>query len=409
MATDLEEKPTLNRQLSLSLLTLYGLGVTVGAGIYVLVGATASKAGIHAPIAFLLAACVVAFTGFSYSELSTRFPVSAGEAEYVRRGFRSNFLSLIVGLLVVLSGIVSSAAVSIGAVGYLQTFIPLNETTLVTIVISIIGLIAIWGIVESVTLASILTLIELSGLALVIGYGVANKPDLLTDIPNILPEFNVEEWGGILSAGLLAFFAFVGFEDMANVAEEVKNPEKNLPRGIFLTLILSTLIYFCVVTTVVLSVPMDQLVQSSAPLQLVFEGASPLLTSVFVLIAIFATLNGVLVQIIMASRVIYGLSIQGNLPEFLGNINAKTRTPLNATVLVTLIVLALALFFPIVKLAETTSSVVLSVFCLVNLALIFVKLRAELPETKAFIVPIWVPICGLLTSLGLLLSQFLTL
>ncbi|MDP7548970.1 MAG: amino acid permease, partial [Alphaproteobacteria bacterium] len=128
----------LKRRLTLPLLTLYGLGVTIGAGIYVLVGATAAKAGVHAPISFLLAAVVVGFTGFSYCELTTRYPVSAGEAAYVREGFNSRMLSLIIGLLVVASGVVSSAAVAIGAAAYLQAFVPFSPQLLTALVILVV-------------------------------------------------------------------------------------------------------------------------------------------------------------------------------------------------------------------------------------------------------------------------------
>ncbi|MDP6830903.1 MAG: amino acid permease, partial [Alphaproteobacteria bacterium] len=355
----MDDRPKLRRRLNLPLLTLYGLGVTIGAGIYVLVGATAAKAGIYAPISFLLAAGVVGFTGFAYCELGTRYPVSAGEAAYVRQGFNSRTLSLIVGLMVVASGVVSSAAVAIGAAAYLEAFVPLSPQILTALVILLVGLVAVWGILESVALAALFTVIEIGGLALVVWFGLAAGP---APIANLVPPFEAGAWSGILAAGLLAFFAFVGFEDIANVAEEVKQPGRTLPRGIILTLIIATLIYFTVVSVVVLVVPMHDLVGSAAPLALIFETAGPGISMLFSVIAIIATVNGALIQVIMASRVLYGLAAQGNLPQVLAKVNGVTHTPLLATALVVAIIFVLAYFLPIGELAEMTSTIVLVVF-----------------------------------------------
>jgi len=398
------QKTSLKRSLTLPLLTLYGLGVTIGAGIYVLVGATAAKAGFYAPVSFLLAAAVVAFTSFSYSELATRYPVSAGEAAYVRHGFNSRTLALIVGLMVVLSGVVSSAAISIGATAYLGHLIALPPAVLTVLIILILGAAAAWGILESVTVAAILTLIEIAGLIFVIAYGFTLKPDLLADFGRLIPPLEPVAWSAIVSAGLLAFFAFVGFEDIANVAEEVKDPRRNLPRAIILTLIISTILYLVVVAVVVLSVPMSKLVVSASPLALVFENASDTSKSVFILIASIATINGVLIQMIMSSRILYGLASQGELPAKLAYVSPLTRTPVVATALVAAIVLALALFLPIDELAKRTSQIVLVVFITVNLSLLRLKLRGEPAQGDVFQVPIWVPVTGFLTCLLLLLS-----
>ncbi|MDP6876544.1 MAG: amino acid permease [Alphaproteobacteria bacterium] len=399
----MDDRPKLRRRLNLPLLTLYGLGVTIGAGIYVLVGATAAKAGIYAPISFLLAAGVVGFTGFAYCELGTRYPVSAGEAAYVRQGFNSRTLSLIVGLMVVASGVVSSAAVAIGAAAYLEAFVPLSPRILTALVILLVGLVAVWGILESVALAALFTVIEIGGLALVVWFGLAAGP---APIANLVPPFEAGAWSGILAAGLLAFFAFVGFEDIANVAEEVKQPGRTLPRGIILTLIIATLIYFTVVSVVVLVVPMHDLIGSAAPLALIFETAGPGISMLFSVIAIIATVNGALIQVIMASRVLYGLAAQGNLPQVLAKVNGVTHTPLLATALVVAIIFVLAYFLPIGELAEMTSTIVLVVFSFVNLALLRLKWTGTPPTGDVFQVPVWVPVMGLVTCAGLLLAGF---
>ena len=400
----MNETAGLKRALNLPLLTLYGLGVTIGAGIYVLVGATAAKAGIYAPVSFLLAAGVVAFTGFSYAELGTRYPVSAGEAAYVRHGLNAKSLSLLVGLMVATSGIVSSAAISIGAAAYLQHFIQLSQPAIIVAVIVTLGLVAMWGIVASVIAAAIFTMIEIAGLGLVIYFGISSNPDLLSNLPTLLPPFEWTAWSGIFSAGLLAFFAFVGFEDIANVAEEVKDPTYTLPRAIILTLIIATAIYLLVVSVVVLAVPMDILSTSDAPLALIFEGQGQMATTAFYAIASFATINGILIQIIMASRVLYGLSKQHSLPKGLSYIHPSRHTPIIATALITAIILVLALFFPIHALASWTSVVVLCAFILVNLALIGLKKRETSAPENIYEVPLWVPVTGFVTSLALLTS-----
>lgn len=396
----------MERRLTLPLLTLYGLGVTIGAGIYVLVGATAAKAGIFAPVSFLLAAVVVGFTGFSYCELGTRYPVSAGEAIYVREGFNSRIMSLIVGLMVVSSNVVSSAAVAIGAAAYIEAFIPLPPQMLTALVILIVGVTAAWGILESVVLAAIFTVIEIGGLGLVVWFGLTNDLNPTLYPGSLIPPFEADAWSGIFAAGLLAFFAFVGFEDIANVAEEVKDPGRTLPRGIILTLIISTIIYVVVVSVVVLAVPMSSLVGSAAPLALIFENAGPRISTLFSLIAIIATVNGALIQVIMASRVLYGLASQGSLPRVLAKVNGVTRTPLVATALVVAIIFFLAYFLPIGELAEMTSTIVLIVFAFVNMALLRLKWLGVPPTGNVFQVPALVPVLGLLSCGTLLFAGF---
>jgi len=398
---------TLQRRLTLPLLVLYGLGVTVGAGIYVLIGVTAAKAGVYAPISFLLAACVVSFTGFTYSELSTRYPVSAGEAAYVRHGLRSKHLSLVVGFLVTASGIVSAAAISVGAASYLGGLVTLSPFILTAMIVGIIGVIAAWGILESVMIAAVLTLIELAGLALVLIFGFLLRPDLMSDLGQLIPPFELDAWTGIASAGLLAFFAFVGFEDLANVAEEADNPRRNMPLAILLTLIIATLIYLAVVSVVVLAVPMNELVGSASPLALVFSEAHPSMRAAFSVVAAIATLNGALIQMIMSSRVVYGLAAQGHLHKRLATIDPRTHTPLIATALVALIVLMFALFLPIDQLAKITSQLALIVFSFVNLALILLKRGKPPPGPLVFTIPLWVPIVGLGSCIALFLSGFL--
>lgn len=406
MDARLTQTPQLRRALNAPLLTLYGLGVTVGAGIYVLVGATAAQAGAYAPVSFLMAAIVVAFTAFSYAELSTRHPVSAGEAAYVAAAFQRNWLTTGVGLAVATSGIISAAAVSIGAASYLQTLTGLDRPVLVLAVVGTMMLIALWGITQSIVVAGVITLIEIGGLALVIywGFGVADPQGV--SLGQMIPPLTGAHWTGIAGATVLAFFAFIGFEDMANVAEEVKDPIRTMPRAIIATLVLASVVYFATTAAVLVAVPLDLLAGASAPLALVFAAAPATVTQAFGLIAVVATVNGVLIQMIMASRVLYGLAAQGHLPKVLARVAPRTQTPAVATFCVAGLILLLSLTLPIEALAERTSQVVLAVFALVNVALIRIKRRGP-SMAPHFRVPVIVPYLGLGTSVGLFVTSLL--
>lgn len=388
---------SLKRSLNLTLLVLYGLGTTVGAGIYVLVGSAAGRAGLYAPMAFLVAAVGIAPTAAAYAELAGRYPVSAAEAVYIEKGFKSRFMSTLSGLLVIFSGVVAAAAITVGCAGYIRVFFDIPLWAAVLAVVTSMGLVAAWGILESVLLAALFTLIEVGGLMILVLVGFSGSDSVLPEVTKVFPSLDDGViWAGIASAGLLAVFAFIGFEDMVNVIEETKRPAVTMPWAIGLTLLITTLLYALVTAVSVLSVSPDELAGSEAPLSLVYErltGRSPIIISA---IAIFATLNTILIQFIMASRVMYGMADRSALPRVLARINNKTRTPLVATACVVLITTVLALAIPLDKLAEYTSMMILFIWALANLALVFVKVRHEPAPPNAFQVPLWVPVLGLL-------------
>ncbi len=400
----------LKRVLNLPLVILYGLGTTIGGGIYVLVGKVAERAGMMAPWSFMAAALLSAFTALTFAELSSRFPKSAGEAVYVKQAFNLQQLAVFVGILVILNGSVSAAALANGFVGYWQTFIAMPDWVVIVLITAILGLLAAWGIGQSVTMAAVITLVEVGGLLLIIWVARDEFVAMPLRSHELMPGLDSAIWLGILSGSFLAFYAFIGFEDMVNVAEEIKEVEKTLPRAIIITLILTTLTYFIVTLIAVLSVPPAELGQQKAPLSYIYHlktGASPTLIG---LISIFAIVNGGLIQIIMASRVLYGMSRQSMTPRalrFLGDVNGRTQTPIKATAGVVLLVCLLALSFDIASLAETTSLMILIIATLVNAALLRLKLdkvekveKAGQTPIKGMIVPIWVPACGLVVSLG---------
>lgn len=400
------EGPALRRRLGLPLLVLYGLGITVGAGIYVLIGAVAGHAGVYAPWSFVLAAIVMAFTVGSYAELSTRFPVSAGEAAYVRAAFHSRWLSTSIGILTIVTAVVSSATVTLGAAGYIQQFLGLPQAALVIAVVVLLAVVASWGILESVVLASLFTLVEVGGLVLVVVAAVHADVPLGSSLAR-LPPMDVGVLSGIGFASVLAFFAFIGFEDLANVVEEARNPRRDIPRAMVLTLLLSTVLYVLVAAVAISAVPTERLAASPAPLSLVFREVADVSPATISAIAIVATLNTILAQMTMSARVIYGMSRQGDLPAFIGAVHPRTATPLLATAVVAAVVMALALLASLETLAEWTSVATLVVFATVNVALLKLKLRGEASPRSHVSVPVWIPVAGLVCSLAMIAAALL--
>jgi len=393
----------LKRSLTLWLAVLYGLGVTIGAGIYVLVGIAAGRSGMHAPLAFVLAALVMSFSAASFAELGTRMPVSASEAAYVEKAFNRPWLSLTMGLLVVLTATISAATISVGSAGYLGVFVDLPERWIIILVVLSMGLVACLSTRQSVTLAGIMTLIELGGLVLIIIAGVGAGSGIVTRLPEIWPASgDITMWVGLSGTTLIAVFAFIGFEHLVNIAEEMKNPSRTLPWALFLTLGITALVYALVVWVAVVAVPPDELATSTAPLALVFERLTGLPLKTMGMIAVVATLNGVIVHVIMISRVLYGLAAQGNLPQILTHLNSRTGTPLLATVIGVVVILVLALAVPLAGLADLAARFTLVVFSIINISLIRIKSFETTPPAHVFVCPIWVPVAGLISSIGLL-------
>jgi len=392
----------LKRGLSLWLLVFYGLGNILGAGIYVLVGKVAGSAGLFAPAAFIVASMVEAFTALSYAELVARYPLSAGEAVYVQQGLGLPALSVIVGLLIVLMGAISAATIARGFVGYLDILIEVPDAVAITLLVLVLGMTATWGIVESVSIAALVTLVELLGLAMVLAVAGDNLFTVPERLPELIPPMDPVIWQGILFGAFLAFYAFVGFEDMVNVAEEVRNPVRNVPLAILIALGVTTLLYAAVSLTAVLTVAPQQLAASDAPLATVYQqatGSKPVALSI---ISIFAVVNGALIQIIMGSRILYGMSRQGWLPALFGSVWRETQTPVAATIATASGVLAL--WLPLVTLAKSTSFLVLVIFSLMNLSLLRIKWRDPHPKGLR-VIPQWIPAGGIVASLGLLLFQ----
>lgn len=371
--------PTLHRRIGLWLLIFYGVGVMVGAGIYVLVGKVAGGAGALTPLAFLIAGAAAGLTALSFAELSARIPESAGEAAFTREAFGSRRFGDAVGVAVATVGVVSAAAILKGGVGYVLAFVDLPRFWLELGFGLALGVVAAVGIVESLTVAAVFTVVEIVGLVLVAGAGMAAEPATTFAEMTDLSQLSGDGIGLVFAAALLAFFAFVGFEDMVNLAEEVVDPVRNMPKAIVIAVSVTTLLYCLVSVAALHAVAPADLDKSERPLALVFETGSGRSAELILAIAIVATMNGVLAQIVMSARVLYGLGRRSPVFAWAYEAHPRLGTPLKATALATVIVLGLASVAPIETLAEATSMILLIVFVVVNVALLALKRRGPPP------------------------------
>ncbi len=387
----------LQRRIGLGLMTAYGVGVIVGAGIYVLVGAVAAEAGLWAPLAFLLSAAVALPSAMSYAELTARMPVAAGEAAFIEAGFDQHWLALAVGMTITISGVISGGAVLRGGVGYLASLVPVEPWILTLGLGLALSAIAIVGVIESLVLIALFTAIEVGGLILVAWAGLSADPTP-TYLAGAPPDLS-----GIASAIALCFFAYLGFEDMENMAEEVRDPTHTMPRAIMLSLLITALLYAAVSLAAVRAVPLDQLAASPRPLATVWEVSRGSSAHFLSLIAVAAAINGVLVQIVMAARVLFGLGRRSRLFSIFTHADPRFGTPMLATLLAGALVTLSALALPVELLARITSAALLAVFLLVNAALI--RLKRRHPDAP-FHSPDWMPWFGIVATLAALAATW---
>jgi amino acid transporter len=397
----------LKRSLGLLMLTLYGLGTIVGGGFYALVGEVSAEAGMLTPLAFLTAALIGLLSAFSFAELSARFPVSAGESHYVLEAFGRRWLSAVVGWMVIATGVVSAATLSRAFARFAETLIAVPDHWVIIAVVSALGLVAAWGIAESVWLATIITIIEVGGLLFVFFAGSSHLASIPDRWQELVPKFSFAEWSGVFLGAYIGFYSFVGFEDLVNVAEEVKHPQRNLPAAILISLGLTAVLYGLVTLVAVLAVPTEQLAGSRSPLSLVV-GEGTAAAKAITCVGMLAGVNGALVQIVMASRVAYGMSKIGLAPRIFSNVHRARQTPLEATIAGALSVLLLALWFPLIALAKTTSTILLVVYAFVNLSLVVIKFRSpQAGDGPRY--PSWLPMLGFVTCVTFVVVHAISL
>jgi amino acid transporter len=385
----------LRRVLTFWPLLFYGLGVIVGAGIYVALGEVIARAGSAAPLSFLIAGICAALSGLCYAELAGRYPEAAGATAYVQKAFGSNALGLFVGAATTIAAAVSAAAIAHGAVSYIDEFLPLPPTLVAVLLIVSFGALSSYGVRASVSIAAMLGALELVGLLAAFGMGMYRA-----DYGSLSGRYDsgfLDNWGGVAKGAFIAFFAYVGFETLANMAEEVKEPEKTVPRTILAAVAMSLVIYFAVSLSVVLGGATGE-----NPLSSLFEGHWALAFSILVF---FTIANGTLVQINMLSRLFYGMANLGELPKALAHVNRKTGTPIHATVLTTAIILVASVFLDFKTLLTIVNYLTLGIFIMVDLALMQLQRKPE--QKNLFRVPRWIPPLAVILSATMILAEII--
>jgi len=395
----------LRRVIGLPLLVFYGVGVTVGAGIFALIGEVLAVAGDHAPYGFLVAGIVAGFTAFSYAALSSAFPKAAGEVLYVKHGL-GDIPGRIVGYALVVTALASSAVISLAFARYASSFSGVPEWLGFIAILVVLAGVAIAGGRESMALAAVITCLEVGTLLVVIAVGLPQSLENGMFWTVLAPPAGVAAWSGVMAGAFLAFFAFIGFEDIVNMAEETRDAERAVPKAVIWTLVISVAVYGLVAAVAAAHPDRAVLTASKAPLAVMFEGATGRSGAVIAVMASIAMVNGILVQIVMASRVIYGMANEGMMPKVLGRVDERRQTPVIAILLITALIVVLGLTVPLLRLAETTSLVILSIFAAVNFSLFLLGRRAGAPERLHRWR--WWGLAGTAISLGLIASEVLT-
>lgn len=404
------ERPVLDRSIGPIQLTLYALGSMLGAGIYGLIGKAAGEVGNAVWLSFLVAVVAALLTALSYASLGSRHPKAGGAAYVTQRAYRSPVLSFVVGLALVCSGLTSVATQSRV---FAENFVKLFGVEFLPVPMVAIGFLLLLaglvfrGIRESMWVNVVCTIVEAVGLLLVIGAGISywGSVDYFEtpagSMDGALPLL-------VVQGTVLTFFAFIGFEDTINVAEEVKDAQRTLPIALITATAIAAALYVAVAITVVSVVPWSTLKAAASPLSEVMKEAAPAFPPVVLtLITVFAVANTALVNYVTASRLLYGMAHQGLLPERIGAVHAVRQTPHIATLILVVIAMPLALLGTISDLASATVLLLLVVFAIVNGALIILKRRAG-EQRGMFEVPLFVPIGGALICAMLVVSRLLS-
>jgi APA family basic amino acid/polyamine antiporter len=401
-----EQPERLKRGITQWLLLFFVVGDIIGAGIYALVGQVGAQVGGAIWTAFLLALILAVFTACSYAELVTKYPRAGGTATYAHNAFKVPFVSFMVAFATAASGLFSSGTLSRAFAGdYLKQFVDLPTAIGALVFIAIVGLVNFWGISESVRINVVFTLIEVFGLLLIVLIGVVVL-STGSGQPERALEFNegTSVFLAIMAGAALSFYALIGFEDSVNVAEETQNPSRIYPRGLLGGLLIAGVIYLLVTFTASMVVDVDTLASSSGPLlEVVKAGPLPFPIWLFALIALFAVANGALINMIMASRVIYGMADHGVMPSVFARVHRGRRTPWVSILFTIAVVMILILTGDIAENARATVLLLLLVFIVVNVS-VFV-LRRDRVEHEHFRTPSILPVLGILVCLALLTQQ----
>lgn len=398
--------PELKRALGLKELTIYGVGVILGAGIYALIGEGAGLTGNSLWLSFLMGAIIASFTGLSYAELSSLFPKEAAEFVYVKNAFGSRMLAFLLSWIILIAGVSAVATVALGFAGYFvymffggagsnfASFLIFSVSPLTLVAMLIVAVMSYFnykGISESAKLNIIFTLIEVGGLLFIVFIG--------------LPHWGSVDYfelgngvSGLMGAMAVTFFAYIGFEGIANISEEVKNASSNVPKAIVLALVLTTVLYILVSVSAVSIVSSSALAESDAPLAFVAEQGFSGSGGVLSIIALFATANTVLVFLIIYSRIVYGVAVNKSFPDWLARIDPRTHTPHLAILVVMFFAMLFCTLSSISIVAQLANFGLFVTFFMINLSHLI--LRYKNSSKRSFRTPLNIGRFPVLSFLG---------
>lgn len=396
----MERKAHLKRNLGLFEVTLSGIGIILGAGIYALIGEAAGLAGNAVWISFALSALIAVLTGLSYAELASMFPRASAEYEYTAQAF-GRYPAFIIGWMIIFSGVIGAATVALGFAGYFGVLSGLPLVPSALLLIALLSAVVFVGITQSARVAIIFTAIEALGLVFIIILGIPYLGSV-----NYL-DMSSSGFSGIFRATALIFFAFIGFEEMVKLSEEVRDPEKNIPRGLILAILASIVLYVMVAVSAVSVLGWERLSQSSAPFaDIAFAALGKNASSIISVVALFATTNTVLLMLLASSRIIYGMAESGSLPKILAKVHPKNHTPWVATFLAMALAMAFVFLEDITFVANVNNFTVFVTFMVINAALVMLRYhKPELP--RPFQVPLSWGRLPLLPILGIFFNAFM--
>lgn len=398
------ETPALRRSLGAPVLTVYGLGLIVGAGIYVLVGTLAGTAGMLSPLAFVLAAAIAGVTGLSYAALAVRHPEAAGAVAYVHHAFGSDALARAVMLLSLAVALVAGASIARGSAGYVQRFLDVPDWLPGVALVTLFTALACFSIRVGALVAAIAGLVEIGGL--VFAAGAASGA--LADAPARAAELVPADGAGLAAlakGAFLAFFAYLGFEAIANMGEEARDPARTLPRAILGALAMAAVLYGVIALVAVLAVPPATLAASGAPLCLLVEKGGVPCGAGFAAVALIALSNGIFAEIVLVARLLYGSARRGLMPGVFATVGRRSAVPVRATLATGAAMAVAVATLPFATLAGLTSALTLVIFAAVNLALFAVRRRDRRAGRRVSGLGLALPLLGAATCLGLVAAS----
>jgi basic amino acid/polyamine antiporter, APA family len=386
----------LKRELGLFQITVAGIGIILGAGIYALIGIAAGESGNGIWLSFLIAAVVAGFTGMSYAELSSMFKGDGGEYDYCKAAFGRK-ISWLITLSIVVTGIVTASAVSLGFAGYLVAIFPIGYLTSALLLVVLMSFINYYGIKESNRFNLIATTIEFIGLVIIILLGIKHVGSVdLLEFPNGV--------GGLFRSAALVFFAYTGFESIIKLREEAKDPNKTIPKAIVLSVFITAIVYVLVAIAAVSILPYSELAASSSPLADVAAVSFGKLAFIILgVIALFSTSNTVLLTMVTTSRMMYGVGKKDRLWKIFSHVHPKRRTPYLAVIIIGIVTIVFTLIGNLEFVANLTTMLLFVTFAMVNLGAIILRYK-EGNRKREFRMPLNIGRFPILAALGILTS-----